>query len=255
VWAQFLFGALVLLGLFALRKQIRLASGLFVLGFAPPALVLLVSLLKPMFLTRIMLWAPVPAFALMAAGVFALPLRPAPYLLLAGVLFAGRQGLDRFYRYQPKPPWHEIARALHEQYDKKTRVLSSGSQERTQLGYYWNRKTDPIPAVPITSLHGRNGKRVLKQARGYDTLLIVDYKGGKRYSTKQARAVLAEHATLENEQSFGRVALLRYDMRKKPKPAEASKPEPTPESEPAPLPGPLTEDALWPGPLPRPGSS
>jgi hypothetical protein len=238
-WINVLLATLFVLGLIALRKQARLAVGLSLLAFAPPALVLLVSLLKPMFITRIMLWAPIPCFALMAAGMFAVPFRPLPYVLAGALLYAGRVGLDDYYHgYSGKPPWRKIALILHEQYDKKTRIFTSGSQERTSLQYYWKRRSDPIPAVPTSVMYGRNAKRILKLARGFDTVIILDYKKGKRYSTKVAMRELDTRATLTMKKRLGGVMLFRYDMTKKPKAPETAAPP---------------EQAVpWPGPLPDP---
>jgi len=251
-WFSYLLGALLLLGLFALRRQPRLAIGMFVLAFAPPALVLLVSLLKPMFLTRIMLYAPVPCYALIAAGAFAVPLRPLPYVLAGAIMFAGHGALDKYYYgYTPKSPFRRIIRYLHEQYDPKTLIVTSGSQERTVLKYYWNRRSDPLPTFPVGGLHGRKGNRVLKQVRGYDTLWIVDYKKGVRYSTRIARRELDKRVKLVEQKQFGKVMLFRYDVRPQPKPARP------PRTKTAPWPGPLPDPATvpWPGPVLDPRGS
>jgi mannosyltransferase len=212
LWVMALFGALCVLGWFALRKQPRLAAGLALLAFVAPVLVLLVSLAKPMFLTRIMMWAAMPFFVLVACGVFALPWRLAPAVWLAALLALAGVNLERYYADQDKPPWKQIARELHALYRPGALILTPGSQERTSLSYYWNRRTDPIPAVPTSSA----GRRVERQIRDHHTVWLLDYKGGQRRGTVRAIPRLEKRADLTLTRHFGPVVLLRYTVRGKP---------------------------------------
>jgi mannosyltransferase len=207
-WVIALFVLLFALGWFALRKRPRLAAGLSLLALVPPVLVMLVSLAKPMFMTRIMMWAAVPFFALVAAGVFALPWRLAPAAWLAAVLAIASVNLEHYYADQDKPPWEQIARELHALYRPGALILTSGSQERTSLSYYWTRRADPIPAVPTSSM----GRRVERQIRDHDTVWLLDYKGGRRSSTVRAIPRLEKRADLTLTKQFGPVVLLRYTV-------------------------------------------
>ena len=208
-WVVALFAVLFVLGWLALRKQARLAVGLSLLAFVPPVLVLIVSLAKPMFLTRIMMWAAVPFFVLVACGVFALPSRLAPTAMLAALLAIAGVNLERYYADQDKPPWKHVARELHALYRPGALILTSGSQERTSLSYYWNRRTDPVPAVPTSSM----GRRVERQIGDHDTIWLLDYKRGTRSSTRKAIPRLQQRADLTLTKQFGPVVLLRYTVR------------------------------------------
>jgi hypothetical protein len=171
--------------------------------------------IKPMFMTRIVMWATVPFFALVAHGAFALPWRFAPAAALAILLVLASINLERYYADDDKPDWKRIARALADEYDDKTVILTSGSQERTSLSYYWNRRSDPVPAVPTSSVRA---KRIDKQIRGYDRVWLLDYKNGERKGTQQAIPKLQKRADLQRTQRFGPVVLFQYAVRGRPKP-------------------------------------
>jgi uncharacterized membrane protein len=210
-WLEALLVVLVALGVIALRRDLRIAAGLIVAAFAPVGLALVGSLARPTFEARYILWAAIPCCTLMAAGVFAVRVRGLNYALIGLLLFGGYTALARYYRHDRKPPWREIAHYLHEHDDGTTRILTSGSQERTALSYYWKR-SDPIPSVRTNSLNSRNGMFVLRQAWGYHRVWIVDYKSGRRRATKLARRVLDARVQFEGEQRFGTVVIYSYDL-------------------------------------------
>jgi hypothetical protein len=185
---------------------------------------LLVSLHTPMFLPRIMLWAPFPFYVLAGHGTFALRGRVLPTLAVLLALGGGLLSLLPYYYGQSsKPRWDEVARMLSAQYDKHTVVLTTGSQERTALNYYFQRRHDPVVSVPTLTVDPSRVKRHVGRA---DTVWLVDGKRGKRERTKQLRAELERGARLVWEGKYLSVAVLKFDRAKREQPRKELPKEP-----------------------------
>ena len=203
-WLALAIAALFGLGLHALRNQSRLALSLALLSLLPPVFVLIVSLRTPMFLPRIMLWAPIPFCVVAGAGCAALRARWA--IASAGwVLGGGLLLLPRYYEHDAvKAPWRELARTLSNQYDQTTVVFTPNPQERTTLDYYFSRRHEPTPRVPVIAVRASDLDEHLGQAR---TVWLIDRKrGGGR---ERARALQAE---LEQARQAGRGAAARRNV-------------------------------------------
>jgi hypothetical protein len=208
LWLEALLFVLALLGLYALRKRPRVAAGLVLLGVLPPALILLVSLAKPMFMPRIMLWAPIPIFTLMAAGLFAIPVRFLPLALCGAVLFGGGQSLQNYYfGYTSKPPWKEVAKLLSDNNRPGTRFIAARSQDITALAYYFSRKSEPIAPVTLRVIPPQ---RLRHELRGMYNAWLVDQKQGKKSNAH--RTELARIGTLVYEKRFANVLVTQYSL-------------------------------------------
>jgi hypothetical protein len=104
---------------------------------------------------------------------------------------------------------------IAESYGPRTLVLTSGSQERTCLNYYFKRRTDPVPPFPAKTV--ARPHRLGKQVRRAHTVWLLDYKKGLRYSTKKATPELAARGTLVMRKRFNQLMVFQYDMKTKPK--------------------------------------
>jgi len=207
---EVLIAGLALLGLYALRKQTRLSVGLLLFAALPPALVLLVSLRTPMFMPRIMLWAPIPFFVLVACGMFTLSSRWLPLAFCAAIALGGGATLRDYYvGYTMKPPWREIASMLRDNYVPGTRVLAARSQDATSLDYYIQRKTRPIGPLAVRTI---SPHRLRRELRGIARVFIVDQKGGRR-STKH-RAELNRMGELVYRHLFANVLVSEFRLGK-----------------------------------------
>jgi mannosyltransferase len=213
IFIEVLLVGLVLLGGFALRQRARVAVGLTLLAVLPPILILLVSLRTPMFMPRIMLWAPIPFFALAAAGIFALPSgalasRALPYLLLCGALVGAGFTLERYYfGYTSKPPWRQVAKLLSDESHRGTFAFGARSQDCTVLNYYYERHTEPLGELRITTIAPYQLRRAV---RGASTVWLVDQKRGRRAG--KHRAELDKLGILSWSKRFGGVLVMKYDL-------------------------------------------
>lgn len=211
-WLSVLLLALFLLGVWALRKQSLVAGGLCLLALLPPTLVLLVSLRTPMFLPRIILWAPIPFFVLAGVGLFALPwqVRALPYIGLALVFIGAYLSLQAYYyESETKSPWRDVAQVISTEYDNDSVVFATGSQERTTLNYYFKRRYKPVMRVPIYSV---KASRIKRYVRRVETAWLLDGKRGTRTKTKDMRAELERRGELIWRQDYGTISLLKFKL-------------------------------------------
>ena len=95
-----------------------------------------------MFYRRLLLWAAPPWFALVGAGMAALP-RWLPALALALVLFLAQPSLAAYYRTDGKPRWRPMLQELSAVTDERSVILAARSERF--LDYYYGRKDDPVP--------------------------------------------------------------------------------------------------------------
>jgi mannosyltransferase len=186
-WLAVLLAGLGGYGAFQLRHQRPLLVGLSVLAFATPVLVLLVSLRTPMFLPRIMLWAPIPFFVMIGIGVCALRRPALPAVASLAVLLGGFLSLKPYFEYDGrKPPWRDVAKVVSEQFDNDSLVFTTGVQERTSLEYYYRRRNARIERVPLFTVS--SGNRARRYSAGARTLWLLDGvlpEGKKDYAKTQ----------------------------------------------------------------------
>lgn len=133
-------------GLWSLRKRPIPAAVLALAAVAPPLMILAVSLKRPIFLPRIMLWSTVPFFVVVASGICALEHRfLRPLALIALLVLGGRNLQHSYYGTQRKPDWRGALSHVAANVSEDSTVLLIGGREIRLVRYYLRRKSDPIP--------------------------------------------------------------------------------------------------------------
>jgi hypothetical protein len=112
------------------------------------------------FSVRIVLWAAIPAYALVALGYARLP-RGVGLLPLGALLAMQAQNAVAYYDREPRPAWQSITRELVAQTDPDSRIL--GGEAHRWTTYYWERHTAPIEARTLTRV--RHLRRDLEKAK------------------------------------------------------------------------------------------
>jgi hypothetical protein len=177
--------------------------------------VLLVSLERPIFLMRIMLWTGVPAAVLMAAGLAWLRPRLLFALAYGAILVLGLQSLERqYYAKMRKPRWKEAIQLVSDEYRKGAALLLVGGREHRQFKYYKRRKTDPIDTPPWHSTKASQAlEKLPKMMESKDTLWLV-HRRTKADTRKVIRKVRRKYR-LRLHEKFGRGLQVRKYVRKK----------------------------------------
>jgi hypothetical protein len=138
------FGALALLGALRLRVRPRLLALLLLLLFVPFAGELLVSMRRPIFYTRTLIWASIPFYLLLAAGILQLRFRALiAAATLAFVLLSG-WSLYSYYRYYEPEGWRDAANWMAPQVRAGDIVLFNAGWVQIPFDYYFRRDGTPV---------------------------------------------------------------------------------------------------------------
>lgn len=134
-----LYGGLAALGAAALRRRPRRVALLFVVFVTPFAGEWLVSLLRPIFHDRTLLWASLPLFLLLAAGLCYLRRRLQAMILaaVAASLLAGF-ALRAYYR-APAEQWDEAAAYVARRARPGDLILFHATWGQIPFDYYFHR--------------------------------------------------------------------------------------------------------------------
>ena len=131
------FGALLVLGLVALRHSPALLALLLVLWLTPFAGEWLVSLRRPIFYDRTLIWASLPLFTLAAFGVAYLRRPWLPAVALVALLGIQSLSLHNYYTYFQKEDWRGAAAYLAERYDPGDLLLFNATWVQIPFDYYF----------------------------------------------------------------------------------------------------------------------
>ena len=165
------------LGLWELRRNLRVALTMLVLCLVGPALLLLVSLYKPIFGTRMLLWAAAPFSAVVGAGVASLRHVAAPLVFAIAVAALGGPTLAQQYAHIDKEPWREVVKTIEAHARPQALAVPASGEEALMLRYYQRRRSYPLGTV--RSAAAKRGT-LPTEARDAPQLFLMDRKKGRR---------------------------------------------------------------------------
>jgi hypothetical protein len=179
------FAAPLAAGIWALRHRPRTAALLLWMAVAAPLLLWLVSLKESIFLQRLMIWGPLPAYALGAAWLGRV--RPPAVAIAVAVasLAGGSLALRRYYAHDSKPPWRKLATELDEVVQPGDVLVASTHKVDSQLRYYLQRRTDPIGGYRLVK--ARRGRLPPSAARADSIVLVSMVKPRGRLKERRER--------------------------------------------------------------------
>ncbi len=135
--ALFLAALFVALGVFHLRG--RPAVAFFLIGFflTPILGEWLVSLRRPIFYDRTLIWTTIPLYVLLACGVRHLNSRWAMTLVLAGFAVMSLASLQGYYRHFQKEGWREAAAYMATHVQDDDLILFNATWVQIPFDYYF----------------------------------------------------------------------------------------------------------------------
>jgi uncharacterized membrane protein len=139
-----IFAALLVLGALHLRRAPATLAFLVVLIATPFVGELLVSLQRPIFYDRTLIWTTIPIFLLLAAGL--LRLRHAPYVLATlGVIVAiNAVSLREYYAHFEKEQWREAAAYVAENVHDDDLLIFNATWVQIPFDYYFDDADRPV---------------------------------------------------------------------------------------------------------------
>jgi hypothetical protein len=211
-WINAMVAVLVLLGAWALRGRRALLLVLVLLSLLAPILFGLVSLKKPMFMPRTLLWGAPPFFVL--AGQFVHSLRRTWLQVgaLALVVVVGLMSLERsYYKKRIKTDWRGIAAELHHHADDPRALLlmHSFKEERT-LDYYARRTMRPFRLPRALRLDAHRLTRSNSEAQLRGVRRVFHVHGLRQEKVYPLQNVLAQRWQLLKRTKHRGVVFDRY---------------------------------------------
>jgi mannosyltransferase len=138
------FGGIALLGAWRLRRRPALLALLLLLIVAPFAGELLVSLRRPIYYTRTLIWASIPFYLLLAAGLLQLRFRPLIAAATLALVLLNGVSLASYYRdYEPEG-WREAANWLAPQVRAGDIILFNAGWTQIPFDYYYRHAGSPV---------------------------------------------------------------------------------------------------------------
>lgn len=178
-----LLAAAFLASLWQLRRDLRLAVVMLILSFAGTVLLLLVSLYKPIFGVRMLLWTTAPVCALIGTGVASMPRVAAPaaaaFAVAVGVL--AWPSLDQQYQRLTKEPWRELVKTIEQRARPEAIAVAASAEESMMISYYRQRRKQPIGTFRYLAAQ----RKLPVEVRHAPQVFLLDRKRGARSARKQ----------------------------------------------------------------------
>jgi hypothetical protein len=198
-----------LFALFALRDRKRLFFACLAFALVGPLVALAVSQVVPIFYRRLLLWAAPPWFALVGAGLAALP-RFLPAAALIALLALSQPTLADYYRSDIKPRWRPMLEQLSAQTDERSLILAARSERF--LDYYYGRKDHPVS--PRKYVHvvskSRPIERYVKDAAEF---YVVGQTQERVYKDLRARISKSRRYKLVATVRHQNAVILKYQLK------------------------------------------
>jgi len=149
VWG--LYGVLVLLGLARFRRRPARIALLLVTFLTPFVGEWLVSMRRPIFYDRTLIWASIPLYLLLAAGMH--QLRYWPYILAVALMVLTVNGLSlrEYYVHFEKEQWDDAAAFVAERVEPGDLILFNATWVQIPFDYYFRYYSRPVAehGVPV----------------------------------------------------------------------------------------------------------
>ncbi len=135
VWSLYILA--LCLGLLYFRKkgaQLLFLATLFAVPFLGE---LLVSLRRPIFFDRTLIWTTIPLYLVLAAGITQLKFRPLAFLALGSIVTFSMFSAGDYYRFYQKEDWQAAAGYIGVRAEKDDLVLFNSNFVEIPFNYYF----------------------------------------------------------------------------------------------------------------------
>jgi hypothetical protein len=137
-----LYGVVLVFGLVHFRKRLSMFCFLAALIAVPFAAELLVSIRRPIFIDRTLIWTTVPLFLLLAAGIAQLRYRLVIILVLGVFATTNVFSASDYFRWYQKEDWSYAAGFVAKLAQKDDLVLFNSSMVQIPFDYYFKTYED-----------------------------------------------------------------------------------------------------------------
>jgi mannosyltransferase len=216
-WLNLLVFALLVAGVWQLRKRPVILAALLLLSLSAPLLLWLVSLKKPMFLPRLMLWGGAASYVLAAHGVLALRRGWQLGLAMSLLTVLGLVELQRNYYARPiKTDWRAAAQLLSQYNAPDTVAVGFSVKETRPITYYGERNSDRLPLPLLLKAESlKRGAGLRRLLRGKRHFLFIHGAEWNEADRPNVVADIVAKARLMSRTEAHRVVVERYELAQK----------------------------------------
>jgi mannosyltransferase len=143
---------LVGLGLWSWKHDRRRIAFVLIFGLAAPLGELIVSLWRPIFLTQTLIWAAVPLYLTIAAGLLCFRSRVVAGTVLVVLIALTGFGLRSYYFLHDKEAWDQVAAYVDQRLQHGDAIVFSVGFLQIPFDYYYS--SPPTYSVPEIGLTG-----------------------------------------------------------------------------------------------------
>lgn len=204
-----LFGALATLGILYFRRQPRWCCFLVILALSPFVGELLVSLRRPIFLARTLLWFTIPYGLLLAAGLLQLRRRVLVLGALSLVLVTNGLSLRHYFVNYHKEQWREATAYVCERADDDDIVLLNAPYVDIAFDYY-HRRCGKILDHQGFSASQENLAKLPDLIAGRQRVWLIYSHNGFDDSQQLLADALGKQLRLVRDEHFYGIQLLEY---------------------------------------------
>ena len=144
-WVWLFFGLFFAMGAYALRVRPPVLALLLLLWLTPFAGEWLVSLRRPIFYDRTLIWASLPFYAVVAVGIASLHSRAVIAAALVALAALQLFSLNSYYRDFRKEEWREAAAYVVQQVRPGDLLLFNATWVQIPFDYYFDRYELAVP--------------------------------------------------------------------------------------------------------------
>lgn len=158
-------------------RSIRWPYGIILIGMTIvlPIVLGLISLAKPMFVPRYLLWSTGPYFILAGVGLAAVPSTLIRVALLTAVVFGATMALWPYYKADTKPRWDLAAAYLAQRAQIGDATVVSSGLARVMLSAYISR----MPSATLDPLKAQSKEEILRAYESGANIWLVHGRAGQ----------------------------------------------------------------------------
>lgn len=203
------FGTLVALGILYFRRQPRWWCWLVTLALSPFVGELLVSLRRPIFLARTLLWFTIPYSLLLAAGLLQLRRRLLIVCVLSVLLMTNGLSLRHYYVNYHKEQWREAAAFVCDRANDQDIVLLNAPYVDIAFDYYYQRCGTTLDHRGFSASQ-ENLAALTELIAGRTRVWLIYSHSGMDDSQQLLAQALAKQLRLERDEYFHGIRVLEY---------------------------------------------
>lgn len=197
------------LGLYQWRRKPRWIVFLVVLVAGPIAGALVVSLVRPVFLARILIWTTIPFYVALTGGALSPKRHPVRILVLFALVGLNLSGTVQYFTSFKKESWDEAAAYVAENAVPGDVILIHKNYVKVPFNYYFRKYQQDVPQYPLPGEAAEREAQILALPPHKRIWLVASH--GSMEELYEVLKVVVKVGEFREEESLVGVSVLLFD--------------------------------------------